>query len=214
VIGLKAKAIKPANLATTNSVWPAVQGTSGDWFQGGMSGRAAATAGLTEGREYCIPVAFPFDFPLINVGVRPNSSGDAGTPTAVGTTLLRVGVRNASATYRPGSLVADKGTISLTSSNQGGVVATLTDFTAITLSAWTLYYITITQQGAAATPAWISFANIPPIVVPNTAASSNTVIGYYGATATSGALPSSAPAGTITVVNAPGLPMVTLKRGA
>lgn len=159
-----------------------------------------------EGIELCVPIMFPYDVSVDRIGVRVGAT-TAGSTGAV----VRLGIRNNSTTNngQPGTVLVDGGTVATTTVDQYINVT----ISSTLLSAYTVYWLSATPQGAPTTRATFYYTNAPYMTVGNFAQSVNVSPGWISnASTTTGALPASF-SPSIATVGTTQFPLFWLRRG-
>jgi len=157
------------------AMMPIAKVSSGDWIP--MQFTDATAAARVQGREYCQPIAFPYDITLDRIAIYVFTAGSAGAS-------IRLGIR-ADNNGRPGTLLQDCGSIASTTSS-----AFVTGTISQALTAGVTYWLSAMPQG---TPVTGSLTRYPSQWLPGTCGSTTqtrqALIGYYqdvttGSTAT------------------------------
>lgn len=139
-------------------------------------GALGANPSFGDGNEICVPFMLPYSLNITRLTCRVATAGVQGTG---GAPVVRLGIRNDNGN-KPGTVLIDGGTVSSASTGYKDVI-----FASVTLNAGTLYWASMTPQGAPQTVAQIfsvtsgtHFIQVP-IISPN----DNTNSGYSTASA-------------------------------
>jgi len=177
------------------------------WFanhrvQGQSTSMSSAPA---EGIEMSVPIMFPFDVSVDRIGLRVGAT-TAGSTGA----LVRLAIRNNSTANnnQPGTVLIDGGTVATTTADAYINVT----IASTTLSAYTLYWLCATPQGAPTTRATFYYTNSPNLIVGAASQTVNLAPGWLSTNTTSGALTSTFTI-SLATTSTTNFPLFWLRRG-